>query len=130
MSHFIDDGFTLDYSVDGRVGLYAPFAIKYRPALPERVLEWRLESSARPGEEPRVTARRQMDNDARLITEHVLAWTLPPYGMPHPSDELMKADGRTVPTIERVKRLHEPIIRELVEVVAGYAFRRVELEKN
>lgn len=96
----INDGYTFNAEFPGRFGI-PKFSITYRPALPERVLEYQLD--------PRGKAKDIMASMARLIKDQVISWTA------------TAKDGSVSPlTASALAKTPLPAIDWMVETVCTY----------
>lgn len=122
---FIDDGMSLRATVRGRKGLYPSFDFLYRPVLPERLYAYQRSLRTNPD--------REFATDIALLCEHVLAWSLPPhpYAFPSDADRGVQGDGmESVPTPDRIKRLHPTVIPQLINFITGHGHELVDLAGN
>ena len=107
MGLLIRDGYTLDGKIPAKPGLHGEVKFSYRPALPERVVEFlRADTS---------TPVRELANTIKLLSEHLVAW-----------------DEECDPTSpETLRRVPHSALQLLVNHVTGYsATDWAEREKN
>ena len=62
----IADGFTLDGLLPSRCGVHGEVRFKYRPALPERVVEFLRADTTTPAKE--------MNNTCKFLLEQLVSW--------------------------------------------------------
>lgn len=65
----IDDGFVLVATVKDSDGHFPPVVVRYRPALPEAVYEYRLQMGRA------ATGKDVMNAKVALLHDHVVGWT-------------------------------------------------------
>lgn len=104
---FVNDGFTLRHTVAAR-GPVPELQIKYRPALPIEVYQWREDREA-----ARKPAKR-LQIDLAFLAKHLVWW-----------------DIKEPLTVETLENIWPQIISELLDLVAGYQVgEQIESEKN
>lgn len=107
LSLFIGDGYTLSFTVKSRPTVPA-LTIKYRPALPERLYQWRADGQAAKD------AKGKLANDIKLLTDQIVSWDA---GVPIEPGTLAK--------------MWPWLVAELLDVVAGYTIEeQASAEKN
>lgn len=100
MGILIRDGYTLEGLIPARPGLHGELRFSYRPALPERVVEYlRADKS---------TAAKEVGAAVKLLGEHLVSWD---------AEEPLTPEG--APGL--LRRLPHPVLTALVDHVTGYS---------
>lgn len=101
-SIFINDGLTLDATIEARPGLHPALRVKYRPALPEKVNGYLKEL--------RLSGKAHTDAGVDLLAEHLVSW------------DAKDDAGNEVPISPRVlRRIYQPLLERLLDLVTTYS---------
>lgn len=105
-SIWINDGYTLDGVIPGRVGLYPETPFVYRPALAEHVHAYLMAD--------RSTPPKRLAADLKFLAEHLVS--VGDHGGPLQPDEL--------------RRVHHSALTAMVNAVTGYTEQLADGQKN
>ena len=98
---FINDGFTLDATLDAR-GPYRAVAFRYRPATAEEMFEYSYTKKE--------TGKQRANAMVALLSKHVVSWDM----------ETDKGDPIPV-TADSLKRVPPQQLMQMIDFVTGYA---------
>lgn len=115
----IDDGYTLEASTKATIAhpvsgqtLATDLPIvnfRYRPALPEALAEWRYATRGA------TSGKAELDATATLLADHLVSW------------DVVDGKGQALPiTPETVRKVPEPILNQLLEIVTTWAPQQME----
>lgn len=102
-SGYIDDGYTIEATIEGKDGEYDGIEIEYRPLLRKEM--WRHSQAVTKAKENEDLEKID-ELVAELVVQKVISWTL------------FDRNGKSVPlTAENVLRLHTDLFNQLILII-------------